>query len=570
MEFVPPTLVHRVLCADCGTHIEPNSANLCVPCLRNTVDVTEGIPKQSSLSFCRNCDRFLSPPATWTIAQPESRELLAICLKKLKGLNRVRLVDAGFIWTEPHSKRIKVKLTVQKEVFTSTIVEQVFEVEYVVQHGQCPDCTKLAAKNTWQAVIQVRQKVAHKRTFLFLEQLILKHNAHKDTVSIKEVKDGLDFYYAQETHAQKMVEFLASVVPVQTLRSAQLISRDTHSNTANYKFTHSVQIVPICKDDLVCIPAKQARSLSNISPLTICSRVGNTIHLLDPATLQETDVTSQVYWREPFIALASVTDLVEFIVLDIESSGVVRGKHVLADAEVAPVNSLVSSGNSKDMDMDMDSHHGSANTIYHTRTHLGGILQPGDTVMGYYLTRSNYNSTAFESLDPSRIPDVILVKKSYPNRRKKNKQRNWKLKSIAKEAEEGAGINDASGYGRGALGRRGGLDQKKVERDYELFLQSIEEDTELRSAINLYKGTTTRGTGDVTMGRAKDSSSGKKKPGAQFAMDVDDQPSEPIHEASEAGETEDPNEADFPEVKLDELLEDLEEMGIHDEEEEQL
>lgn len=85
----------------------------------------------------------------------------------------------------------------------------------MVQHGQCPDCTKLAAKNTWQAVIQVRQKVPHKRTFLFLEQLILKHNAHKDTISIKEVKDGLDFYYAQESHAQKMVEFLASMVPVQ-------------------------------------------------------------------------------------------------------------------------------------------------------------------------------------------------------------------------------------------------------------------------------------------------------------------------------------------------------------------
>ena len=29
---------------------------------------------------------------------------------------QVRLIDAGFIWTEPHSKRIKVKLTIQKEV----------------------------------------------------------------------------------------------------------------------------------------------------------------------------------------------------------------------------------------------------------------------------------------------------------------------------------------------------------------------------------------------------------------------------------------------------------------------
>jgi nonsense-mediated mRNA decay protein 3 len=171
------------------------------------------------------------------IARPESQELLAICLKKLKGLNRVRLTDAHFIWTEPNSKRLRVSLTIQKEVcfivlqfgrvvvvsvgthrngqvLTSTILEQIFEIEYLVQHGQCPDCAKLAAKNTWKALVQVRQKVPHKRTFLYLEQLILKHGAQKDTISLKEVKDGLDFFYSQRSHAIKMVEFLSSVVPI--------------------------------------------------------------------------------------------------------------------------------------------------------------------------------------------------------------------------------------------------------------------------------------------------------------------------------------------------------------------
>ena len=100
------------------------------------------------------------------------------------------------------------------QVLTSTIVQQIFQVEYIVQNTQCPDCTRLAAKNTWKAVVQVRQKVPHKRTFLFLEQLILKHGAHKDTISIKEVKDGLDFFYAQRSHAIKMVEFLTGMVPV--------------------------------------------------------------------------------------------------------------------------------------------------------------------------------------------------------------------------------------------------------------------------------------------------------------------------------------------------------------------
>lgn len=30
--------------------------------------------------------------------------------------SQVRLIDAGFLWTEPHSKRIKMKVTIQKEV----------------------------------------------------------------------------------------------------------------------------------------------------------------------------------------------------------------------------------------------------------------------------------------------------------------------------------------------------------------------------------------------------------------------------------------------------------------------
>lgn len=99
-------------------------------------------------------------------------------------------------------------------MLTNTILEQTFEIEYLVQYGQCPDCTKLAAKNTWKALVQVRQKVPHKRTFLYLEQLILKTNAQKDTIAIKEVRDGLDFFYSQRSHALKMVEFFNSVAPV--------------------------------------------------------------------------------------------------------------------------------------------------------------------------------------------------------------------------------------------------------------------------------------------------------------------------------------------------------------------
>ncbi|TCD61077.1 hypothetical protein EIP91_009061 [Steccherinum ochraceum] len=548
MEFVPAPPVHRVLCADCGTPIVPNSANLCVACLRNTVDITEGIPKQASVSFCRNCERFLSPPATWAIARPESQELLAICLRKLKGLSKVRLTEAHFIWTEPHSKRLRVSLTIQKEVLTSTILEQVFEIEYLVQHGQCPDCTKLAAKNTWKALVQVRQKVPHKRTFLYLEQLILKHGAQKDTISVKEAKDGLDFFFSSRSHALKMVEFLAGVVPIRSKSSEQLLSTDTHTNTANFKYTYSIEIIPICKDDLVCIPLKLAKQMSNVNPLSICSRVGNTLHFLDVATLQSVEITSALYWRTPFESLATVTDLVEFTVLDVEPTNQRKGKWVMADAQVALSGAFRSTGVQEDDGM-MDYESSSlANQIFHTRTHLGGILQPGDSAMGYFLTHANFNSDDFASLPAHRVPDIILVKKAYPNRRKKTRTRAWKLRSIAKEAGEEGETSNA----RGVVGRLGGRDQKKVEEDYELFLRDIEEDEEIRGTVNLYKSK------DVKMGAGSGLAGGKTRKKGQFEMEVDDAATAPTDD--EDGE----DEADFPEVNLDELLEDFDEMTLEE------
>ena len=445
------------------------------------------------------------------LADWESRELLAICLKKLKGLAKVRLIDAGFVWTEPHSKRIKVKLTVQKEVISHTILQQVFEVTYTILGAQCPDCTRMAAKNTWQTSVQVRQKVPHKRTFFYLEQLILKHGAHKDCVNILERKDGLDFYYLQRQAALRMLEFLQNVVPIRYKSSEELLSTDVHTGASKYKFTYSVEIVPICKDDLVCLPSKLAKQFSNISPITLCSRVGNSIHLLDPCSLHSTDVTAPTYWRAPFESLATVGELIEFIVLDIEPSGPTKGKLVLADAQI-----MKASGGGND------------DEIIHVRTHLGHILQPGDSCLGYNIIQSNFNSEAFDSLNHDRLPDVVIVKKAYPNRRKKNRSRNWKLKSIAKDAEDS---NNAEGaFGRGALGRRGGVDTEKVEKQYEEFLNDLEEDPELRAGVNMYK---------------------TNEPQEKDENEMDE---------SDVGEVEE--DENLP--KMDELLEDLEEMNIED------
>ena len=46
-------------------------------------------PLQVVVYYCRGCLRYLNPPNSWVTADLESRELLQLLLKKLKGLDKV-------------------------------------------------------------------------------------------------------------------------------------------------------------------------------------------------------------------------------------------------------------------------------------------------------------------------------------------------------------------------------------------------------------------------------------------------------------------------------------------------
>ncbi|KAK9505680.1 hypothetical protein O3M35_009674 [Rhynocoris fuscipes] len=445
----------KILCCHCGVSIEPNPANMCVGCLRTEVDITEGIPKQATIHFCRGCERYLQHPVDWIHCSLESRELLALCLRKLKGLNRVKLIDAGFIWTEPHSKRIKVKLTVQGEVAGGAILEQVFVVEYTIAHQMCDDCHRTEAQNFWRAVVQVRQKAQNKKTFYYLEQLILKHKAHENTLGIKQIHEGLDFFFANEAHARRFLDFLNSVLPVRYQHSKKLLSHDIHSNVYNYKFTFSVEIVPISKDSIVCLPKKTANHLGGINPLCLVQRVTNAIHLIDPTTAQIAEINGSNYWRDPFNSVFDPKQLTEYTVMDVEpiidkknfpGQGQVSNKHILADVWVVKSSEL-----------------GVTDNTIHTRSHLGHILKPGDSVLGYNLSESNINDDNFDTINKDNISDVLLVKKFYGSR---NKKRNWKLKLLAKD--EGSVTSSAN-------------------MDFTSFLDDLEEDPLYRQNINIYK-----------------------------------------------------------------------------------
>ena len=119
---------------------------------------------------------------------------------------------------------------------------------------------------------QVRQKVEHKRTFFWIEQLILKHRAHTDAINIVERRDGLDFFYEARSHAEKMTSFLQGVAPTRYKTSKQLISTDTHTGKGRYKFTYSVELLPICRGDALWLPASTAATVGQVPRFMLCNK----------------------------------------------------------------------------------------------------------------------------------------------------------------------------------------------------------------------------------------------------------------------------------------------------------
>lgn len=401
----------KILCCFCGILIDPNQSNMCIGCLRARTDITDGIPKQSSIYFCKGCERYQQDQGKWIRAELESNELLTLCLKKLKGLNKVEMIDAAFVWTEPHSKRIRVKLTIQKDLVGSGTVRQVFEVEYIVASQFCEQCHRIEAKDFWKAKVQVRQRLDHKKTLLSLEQLLSKNIHLFNCTKTKVMGEGIDFFYDKVDDARKFVEYVQKVTPSRYSMSQQLISHDARSNVYNYKTTFSVEIVPICKGDIVCLPASIDKAIGNIGRLCICTRVTHNIYLINPLTLKSSELNATIYFRQPFSAITNSKRLTEYMVMNVES----LNKHVIdknadADCQSEGKYSLA------DVWIVKTSELGSNDNEIHCRTHLGNLVNPGDSVLGFDLANANLNNAEleqFQSDQGDRMPDVIILKKHY-------------------------------------------------------------------------------------------------------------------------------------------------------------
>jgi len=144
----------------------------------------------------------------------------------------------------------------------------------------------------------------------------------------------------------------------------------------------------------------------------------------------------------------------------------------------------------------------------HTKTHLGRLLNAGDMALGFDLANTNVNDDNLDSFNMEDLPDVILVKKIYGDSQKRHKRRKWKLNRLNVDKGDAASIATAD------------------DNDLQDLMNDIEDDPELRATIPIYKDNK------------------KLRQVAESEADYD--------------------ETDVPQISLDEMLDDFDDMQIKD------
>ena len=521
----------KIICCICGIAMDANSEGICEACAKKNIDITTGITKVASLIYCRTCERYKRPP--WIKVERESQDMMNLCLSKIKGLNKVQLIDSSFVWTEPHSKEIKVKLTIQKEL-NKSLISTSFIVTFKEDWTQCEDCKKTFTPHIWRAVVQLRQKVNHKRTFLFLEQVILKHKAQNKALNIKEHPEGVDFYFSNRSQANSFCSFIHEFVPCQMKTSRQLISVDEKSNEAEYKETFRLEIAPVCQDDLVILNEDNYKKLGSIGPVLLCYKQIKSLKFIDPITFETLDLDNNTYWRYELKSEIDRKCLSEFLILNVEEE-IDYKKLAENDKSQRVIKKIVNNRKQKKQKMELDDTKSSIKTnmtnsskymellekkledkkikivnvkcirnsekeenkeIIEVRTFLGKKMHPGDVYYGYDLTRINISdeNEEFLSKKKGKIPDIILVKKKYNNYKRIFKLKHLKMdvEDENEESEEEKENEENIENKKNKKKKQKKIKKKKkknknMDKDMDEFLKDVGTNKEMREYIKMYK-----------------------------------------------------------------------------------
>lgn len=263
---------------------------------------------------------------------------------------------------------------------------------------------------------------------------------------------------------------------LQVKTSKKLIGTDDKSNISNFKYTNFVEICPLCKDDLLFLPAKIARNLGNIARLVMVKNISNLIHLIDPLTGQTAAMSAETFWCNPIrpLVTAARSRMTRYVVLGKEPVFLRRNVSKRATSRKQRTR-LANLSLAREDDL------GSNDKQFDERSHIGYLMKSGDVCVGYDLTETQFvDDDAEEFRAAGKLPNVIIIRKLYggvaTNESDAAKKRIWRLQRLDVQVAESM---------KSARAQKQEAEQDDM--DEEDFMREVEADKEMRNQMNLFK-----------------------------------------------------------------------------------
>ena len=455
----------KIVCCLCSAVIDANPRGTCEACLKKSLNIKTCIPTEFELVYCKECHRFLRPP--YVKIERESADMMKLCLSRIKSYDKkIKIIDSNFIYTEPHSKVIKIKITIQKEI-EKNILSQDLIIEFKEKWNLCRDCQKLQTPHTWASCVQIRQRVPHKKTMLYLEQIILKNKMQKSSLYFEEANDGFDFFFSTRRAGEIFSNWIATVVPSKITYTKKYVSLSTST------FTYLVDVANVAKYDLFLLDKESYKKLGGIGPLLICTRLSSRTIFEDPRTFNHLYLDGNTFFKYKFNKFCNSNQLTEFLVLDVyeeidynfgsinnnKNSGKndkkkKKGKkkknrknkdesdseeekeennniNEISEEDTISLSTNYEKGvKDKEKKIEEEKEHilkcrktfiklirnnneKDKGEIIEIKSHLAEVIKPGDIYLGYDLRTINLDSenSAYLEANINKLPDVILARK---------------------------------------------------------------------------------------------------------------------------------------------------------------
>ena len=459
----------KIVCCLCSAVIDANPRGTCEACLKKSLNIKTCIPTEFELQYCKGCQRFLRPP--YVKIERDSADMMKLCLSRIKSYDKkVKIIDSNFIYTEPHSKIIKIKISIQKEV-EKNILSQNLIIEFKEKWNLCRDCQKLQTPHTWSSCVQIRQRVPHKKTMLYLEQIILKNKMQKSSLYFEEANDGFDFFFSTRRAGEIFSNWIATVVPSKITYHKKYVSLSIST------FTYLVDVANVAKYDLFILDKDSYKKLGGIGPLLICTRLSSRTIFIDPRTFNHLYLDGNTFFKYKFNPFCNSNQLTEFLVLDVyeeidynfgninnnntnnnknekkkKNKGKKKNKRKKdesdSEEEKKEENNVINTNESESVDsMSISTNYEKGvkdkekkleedkeyilkckktfikiirnnnekdkGEIIEIKSHLADVIKVGEIYLGYDLKSINLDSenSAFLEGNINRLPDVILVRK---------------------------------------------------------------------------------------------------------------------------------------------------------------